>query len=420
MELPDTLREKIGEARRRLQSHRRWETWLAYALPLSAGCLAFAIVTRFVHISSFPAVIGLAGAVVFGAAGILALRVKVGDFPAAVQLDVSAGLGERVSTVVEVSQKEMSGELIDALIADADSAVKDVSPHRSIVFRAPLSLPFTLAFVIITVALVLAPRSFGTARAGLPENERIAINEALRLATSADLLDEAGASPDVVEQVRKASRELEDGKTRRGQKTIQAVRARLGEEFEKALQKETVLAEMDRSAVLEKLSKLLAGGAAEEKISAEAESVAREAAAEAAAVIKEIVRKFECDSDLLREMERAIKALEEKDAGEFAKAIEDFRRKAAKVADSEALRVAKRRLEGASDKLEETGGGVLAGKGHSNGSTAGTPGENGSASVTAEGPVLEDAMSRENVPDRFKNLIREYFSRNGNYRRNGR
>ncbi len=407
MEIPGTLAGSIEDARRRVQRHRQWRVWLVYCLPVSAGCLSFAVVSRFVYLPHFAAILAGAAAAGLAGAGLLARRLRVGAFAAAAQLDLAEGLKERLSTVVEVSQKGGSGEVVNALVADAQVAAREVSPEVSLAFHAPHTLPLTLGFAIVTAALALAPGGFGTAESALPRILQIALKEAVRVNTTADLLEESGAPGNLVRQFRKAGEDLGKGKTESTARALQAVRASLAD----ARQRDAAMEAFAGSDVLKKLAEMVSSGASAQAVAKEAAVVAENHPQEAAALLKDIADRLQKDSRLRESIEDAIKALNERDRKAFARAVEELMREVEKLPDTGQLEMAHRTLQKTADKVGASKSGTPTGT-HREGAPGMPPGPgNGSRVAVGEGTALEEAMKREKVPERFRGIVRAYFAR---------
>jgi hypothetical protein len=167
---------------------------------------------------------------------------------------------------------------------------------------------------------------------------------------------------------------------------------------------------MRESEILEKLGELLAAGAAPEDAGGEATAVMEEDAAAVSEALREVLDRLASDSELRREVEEALEAAKRKDAQVLAKAIEKLARKIAHVPGADDLKMARNRL----DSLE----GKLGRPGKPQGRETVEPGTAGSLDdpkrqlpEIAAQTALEEAMEREKVPERFRNLVRVYFAR---------
>jgi hypothetical protein len=349
-----------------------------------------------------------AGALV---AAVLAWRVQVDSFAAAAQLDIAEGLKERLSTTVEVAEKGGSGEVVEALLADAVSVARKTSPEASLTFHAPRTLPLTLALVIAAAALVLAPQTASRAESSLPPVVRVALKEAVRMDITSEMLKESGAPQDLVRQIEELSRLLKKSDADSVEITLQAVRAAqtaVQKNLEAAARRDTALEEMRNSGALGRLTDLLSSGAPAEELSAEAAAVIEKSAPEAAQLLAEVLEKL-ADGKMRRKLQEALKALEERDLEAFARSMQEFAREARKLPGTEELGMTRERLSAAAAKLGAAKNGTQpaapAGIG---------PEKNGAAAPgVGEGTALEGAMEKEKVPERFRSLVSAYFARSG-------
>lgn len=390
----------------RVQSHRRWNAWLNYCLPLSAACLGFAVLTRFMYIPNFAIVVsGVAVAGVLAAMA-LAFRTRVSSFAGAARLDWAENLKERLSTVVEVSEKQCSGEIVEALISDAAAAARDALPEKSLVFHAPISLPITLAFTIIALALILAPRSFGTSQAGLSEEARIALEESVRFQSIAGLLEEGGADSTFVEQVRKVGGDLKRGDVGSAGLGLAAVRVAAEKQLADVRGRDSLLRQMQDSAVLKKLAEMISSTVPDDA-GAQADAILDGDTTPIAQAMKGIADVLEKDSELLKRLEDVIKTLELKDREAFLEAMKELGNETRRLPGAEELEMTLARTNATAGRLgvgEVAPGAQLAGAGGS------------SASYSAGDAAIEEAMDREEVPERFRGLVKLYFARSANYR----
>lgn len=409
LEIPDALNDKLEEARRRVQSYRRWRVWLEYCLPASVCCLAFAVVARLVYVPYFAMAFSTLVAVCLLATMFLARRQGANSFDAAVRLDMAEGLKERLSTLVEVTGKGGSGEVARALLLDAQTAARDISPRESLVFRAPRTLPITLVLAIAAAAAVLAPRSFAHSESALAPVVRIALKEAVRMDTTARMLDESGAAQDIVKQIEELGRLLRKSDSGSVEVTLQAVRsaqAEVEKNLDEAARDNAAVDELRNSDMLGEMAGLLDEGAPAQQVSSEAAKVIEGNATEAAELLKEVIGKL-VDSGMREKLKKALKALEERDSKAFAKSMAEFAREARKLAGTEGLEMTRARLAAAAEKL-----GAAKSPGWPAEPSAAGPGKNGGAAPEiGEGTALDEAMEKEQVPERFRNLVRVYFAR---------
>jgi hypothetical protein len=409
MDIPGTLKDKLELARQRVQSYRRWRVWLGYCLPASACCLGFAVVARLVYVPYFAVIFPVVVLSCLAAATILAWRHRADAFTAAVQLDLAVGLKERLSTLVEVSEKGGTGEIAEALLHDAVAVARDVSPQESLVFHAPRTLPVTLVFTIAAAAAIFAPRTLAHSESALPPVVRVALKEAVRMDTTADMLNESGAPQDIVEQVENLSRLLKKSGADSVEITLQAVRvaqAVVQEKIRDATNENRALEELLGSETLGKLTDLLSENAPAGQVSAEADAVIEKHAPEAMKLLKELLGKL-TDTGMQEKLREALKALEERDRKAFVRSMEEFAHEARRTAGMESLEMTRSRLAAVAKKLGAVQSGVKPAA-----HTDISPGKNGSAALNvSNGTALEEAMEKENVPERFRSLVSVYFAR---------
>ncbi len=410
MEIPASLGERIEEARRRLQSHRRWRAWLTYSMPVCGACLALAIVSRVIYFPYSSAIVAACAAFGLAAAAAAVGRTKVDGFTAAARLDLAEGLKERLSTVTEYAGVDGTGEVMEALLADAVAAAKDCAPARSLVFRAPYSLPITLGLAIAVIALVLAPRAFGRSESSLPAIERIALHESIRLNATLRLLDERNVPGEITNPMKKIKEELENGNISSARQRLAAFRINIEEQIAQAEERDGVLDEMRESDTLRKLAELLSAGAAPQAVAEEAAARFEENLPGVKEAIRDVLEKLDKDSELREEIEEAFEAARKNDALAFAKAMEKLGRKTADLPGAGELKMAKARLESLDQKLGNAGDYTSRseeGTGRTGAASEGTPTV---PEITAQ-TALDEAMEREKVPERFRNLVKVYFAR---------
>lgn len=410
MEIPASLGERIEEARRRLQSHHRWRAWLTYSMPVCGVCLALAIVSRVIYFPYSSAIVAACAAFGLAAAAVAADRIKVDRFTAAARLDLAEGLKERLSTVTECAGEDGTGEVMEALLVDAVAAAKDCAPARSLVFRAPYSLPVTLGLAIAVIALVLAPRAFGRSESSLPAIERIALHESIRLNATLRLLDERNIPGEIKNPMKKIKEELENGNISSARQRLAAFRTRIEEQIAQAEEKDGVLDEMRESEALSKLAELLSTSAAPQAVAEEAATRFDENLTDIKEAIRDILDRLDKDSELRKEIEEAFEAARENDAQAFAAAMEKLGRKIANLPGAGDLKMARARLESLDQKLSgagDSGTPDTAGPGRTGAASEGTTAVPEIAAQTA----LDEAMEREKVPERFRNLVKVYFAR---------
>jgi hypothetical protein len=410
MEIPASLSERIEEARKRLQSHRRWQAWLAWSLPVCGVCLALALVSRIVYFPYSAAVVAACAGCGLTVSAVLAARVSVSSLSAAARLDLAEGLRERLSTVTECAGEDSSGEVMEALLADAQAAAKNCTPRRSLVFQAPRTLPVTLGLAIAVIALMIAPRAFGRSERSLPAIERIALSESIRLNATLKLLDDRNLPGGIANPMKKLKEDLEGGDIHSARQTLVALQSRIEHETGRAEERNAVLDSMRESEALEKLGELLSVKAPPGDIAKEAAAGLNEDPSRVEEALREVLNRLEKDSELRGEVEDALKAARKKDAEAFVKAMEKLGRKMANMPGAKDLKIAGARIKSLNEKLSRAGEPHPPDAGEREGDTA-PPGEMPPVPEIAAQTALEEAIEREKVPERFRNLVRMYFAR---------
>jgi hypothetical protein len=409
MEVPALLADRIEEARKRLQSHRRWRAWLTYSLPVCGACLVLAVVSRIVYFPYSAAVVAGCGACGLAVSAVLAARVRVDSFTAAARLDLAEGLRERLSTVTECAVRQASGEVIEALVADARAKAADCAPSRSLVFQAPRSLPVTLGLAIAVTALVISPRAFGRAESSLPAIERIALHESIRLNATLKLLNERNMPSSITEPMKKLKEDLEEGKVASARLRLAAFRTQLEQEAAQVEQRDAVLEAMRESDALEKLAELLSAGEAPAEVGAQAGTGFEKDPSGVKEALQEVLDRLRADSELRKAVEEAFEAAKKRDTDAFVKAMEKLGRKMASLPGAQELKMAGARLESLEQKLGKPGDPHRGNPGAPG--PAGPPGEGAAVPEIAAQTALEEAIEREKVPERFRNLVKVYFAR---------
>lgn len=406
MEMPEAVQHVVEKARRRVQSQRRWRAWLGYLVFVSTACLALAVVSRFVYVPYSGAVVACTAAAGALVAAILARRVGVDTFWAAAQLDLAEGLRERLSTLVEVSAKENSSEVIEALASDAAHAARAAQPQRSLLFYAPRTLPATLAAGIAAVAVIFATPLLGRPHSGRSK----ALRDSIRtIHATASLLAERGAPAELTDQLNQLSKKLKEGAD--VDLALQPARSCVEEGIEKAKERDELLHALHTSEKLRELTKLLRTNATQEEVAREAAAVMEKNAPEAAAIIEEVIKRLKSDSKLHEELTKALKAAQERARKAFLDAMEKIRRELATTLDARDLKLAQLRMKSVEKKL---GAGKAAS--HANVYIPGAH-ANGAAqpdvipAAASPDSGLDEIMEKEKVPERFKSLVRAYFAR---------
>jgi hypothetical protein len=413
MEIPEGLDRMIEETRRRVQRQVRWAAWLGYTLPVFGVCLGFAVVTSIVHVPySGGIAVGMAAAGLLAAA-VLARSTRVDSFTAAARLDAAAGLKERLATVVEVGKRGSSGEIEEALLSDAATAARSVSPDEVLVFRAPKVLPLAFACAIAATAMLIAPGTFGGDGPAIPTIEQVALAESIRVRTTARLLKDRGVPQSLVRQVEELGQELEEKDIESAAVRIETVRASLDRHLAGAPERDAARDALADSPVLDKLAELLAAGAAPEELARETAGVMENDSAAAEELLRDLADRIENNPRLREEIERALNALEERNKAAFTESMTAMWREFEGGPGAEDLAMLDRRLQSVAARLSGSGGAVLTGNAISDRPET-DPGTEDSTTVpdVGEGTALEGAMERDHIPERFRNLIRTYFARN--------
>jgi hypothetical protein len=263
---------------------------------------------------------------------------------------------------------------------------------------------------IAVTALVIAPRAFGRSERSLPAVERIALHESIRLNATLRLLDERNLPGDITNPMRKIREDLKNGDVSSARSRLAAFKTRVDEEIQQAEDRNAALDAMRESDVLEKLAELLSTGAKQQDVAREATARLDKDAPAVNEALREVLERLSEDSDLRQEVEEALEAARKRDAQALVKAMEKLSRKMANQPREEDLKMARNRLKFLGEKLGRPGGKYSPDMGDA-GPADSPAGKAAPVPEIAAQTALEEAIEREKVPERFRNLVRMYFAR---------
>jgi hypothetical protein len=405
------LNRKVQIAARRVLTRERLRLCFRSLLAGALFCLVLLALSRFIHIPYIFAV-ALTGLAISAAAGlVLALRRKVSPFEGAVELDSLFALKERLATAIELEEKGgISEPLALSQLADSVRISESVNP-TALRIRLPKELPLTILFLILCASVMLFQPLYTSSAAAAKE---LQIKESIRLQIARKSLQNEGSA--LKKQFDEAARKIEEGEMKEALISVAALKKDLSHEYSKASERERALAELEAHPELAKIAQALRQNS-DEALLSESERLSSEGAgaANVTQILKDIAREISQDSAFRTLLENLAKAMDTRDQKELEESLKGLAAFLSQADSAHALSEALADLEETEKKIAQASGGVVTGRAPRR-SVSPIPSPalpSSPEQVTAPPPSeeIEQAIAKQNVPERFKQVVRGYFTR---------
>jgi hypothetical protein len=405
------LNKKVLIAARRVLTRNRLQVWFRALLAGSLFCLVLVTLSRFVYIPRTFA-IALTALVISAAAGlVLALRRKGSPFEGAAELDSLLDLKERLATATELQEKgEITEPLARSQLAESVRISKSVNP-TVVRIGLPKEAPLTIFSLILCASVALIAPLYSTAGTTTKD---LQMRESIRLQLARQSLQEEKSA--LAKGFQETAQEIEKGKLREAHSSLAALIEDLSREHSKAAEKERVLAELESYPQLAKVAQALRQNSPE-ALSRESERLSSDGAgaANTTQILKDIAQDISQDTVFKNLLEQFAKAIEMRNQKELEEALKSLATSLQHTGSAQALSGALATAEVTKEKITEALGGAITGRapGRTAKVTSSLPAPSSaerSAAFVSSGET-EQAIVKQNVPERFKQIVRGYFSR---------
>jgi hypothetical protein len=405
-----SLNRKVQTAANRILARKRLRVWFKSILVGSIFCLTLLVASRFVYIPHVFSVTGAALGISAIAGLVFALRSKASSFEGAVELDSLLDLKERLATATELQEKGgISEPLIFSQLADSVRIGESVSP-AVVRIGLPKEAPLTILFLILCASVTLFAPIYASTGA---EAKEMQTGEIIRLQLARRGLREGS---DLKKAFDETAKNIEKGKMKEARFSLATVKENLYLEHSKAAERERALAELESHPQLTKLVRALREDSPD-ALSTESQKLSSEdaGAADIAQMLKDVAKEISEDSAFRTLLEQTVKAIESRRQKELEESLKSLAAAVKETGSAEAISEALALLEVTEEKLTEASGGSVIG-GVPRRKPRPTPSptlqpstEETSVSLSSE--QIEQAIAKQNVPERFKQIVRGYFIR---------
>jgi len=403
------LNRKVQFAACRVLVRKRLRLLFRALIAGSLLCLVLVTLSRFIYIPhAYLAALG-ALAVSAAAGVVLGLRIRGSLFEGAAELDWLLDLKERLATATELQEKgEITEPLARSQLAESVRISESVNP-AVVRMGLPREAPLTIFFLILCASVALLAPIYNTAGTTTKD---LQMRESIRLQLACQSLQEGKSA--LAKAFQETAQEIEKGKLREARSSLAALIEDLSREHAKAAEKERLLAELESHPQLAKVAQALRQNSAE-ALSRESERLSSDSAgaANTAQILKDIAEDISQDTVFKNLLEQFAKAIEMRNQKELEEALKSLATSLQQTGSAQALAGALANVEVTEEKIAQVSGGAVIGHAPRQSVTPTSsplsPAEQTAASLSSE--ETEQAIVKQNVPERFKQIVRGYFSR---------
>ena len=404
------LNRKVQFAARRVLVRKRLRLLFRALLAGSLLCLVLVTLSRFIYIPhAYTAALG-ALAVSAAAGVVLGLRIRGSLFEGAAELDWLLDLKERLATATELQEKgEITEPLARSQLAESVGISESVNP-AVVRMGLPKEAPLAIFFLILCASVALFAPLYSTAGTTTKD---LQMRESMRLQLACQSLQEEKSA--LAKAFDETAQEIQKGRMQEALSSIAKLKVDLSHEYAKAAEKERLLAELDAHPQLAKVAQALRQNSPE-ALSRESERLSSEGAgaANTAQILKDIAQEISQDIVFKNLLEQFAKAIEMRNQKELEEALKSLATSLQQTGSAQALAEARANVEVTEEKITEASGGAVIGH---------APRRTAAPSYTKPPPPAEQiitpvssaeteqAIVKQNVPERFKQIVRGYFSR---------
>ncbi|MFH1421519.1 MAG: hypothetical protein ABIH42_02225, partial [Planctomycetota bacterium] len=340
---------------------------------------------------------------------VIALRINITPFAGAVALDALFDLKERIGTAIEIcEQDKITNSIAICQLKDAVSSTKSVEP-TAVRIEFPKEITLTLLFLIICVAVTLITPVNSLTTATIKD---LQLQETIRIQLARQSLKEH--LPEAVSKsLDETAKKIEKGDFSNALLSISALKKKLLQQHAESVEKEQILTELETYNKLTKIAQALRGNS-KETLAEEAQHLSTDnaGATETAQLFKNIAHKISENALLAKAVEDAANAIEKKNVKEIENSFTSLAELLQKTESTKSLSTALAHLETTEEKLAEMTGTVVSHRVHSINRKHTIPeSQQENLSIALHDKKIEEAIIKQNVPARFKEIVRGYFSK---------